>query len=65
MRKKIRDKFYCTEDSDTITKKFWSYVKNTSKNSRIPEIVHYKTSISSKAGVKATMFNNFFCEQQL
>ena len=63
MRKKIRDNLYCTEDSDTITKKFWSHVKNTSKNSRIPEIVHYKTSISSKAGVKATMFNNFFCEQ--
>ena len=63
MRKKIRDNLYCTEDSDIITKKFWSHVKNTSKNSRIPKIVHYKTSISSKAGVKATMFNNFFCEQ--
>ena len=39
MRKKIRDNLYGTEDSDIITKKFWSHVKNTTKSSRIPEIV--------------------------
>ena len=63
MRKKIRYNLYDTEDSNIITEKFWSHVKNSSKSSRIPEIVHYKKSISSNAGVKATMFNNFFCEQ--
>ena len=63
MRKKIRDNLYGTEDSNIITKKFWSHVKNTTKSSCIPEIVHYKNSISSNAGVKAAMFNNFFCEQ--
>ena len=63
MRKKIRDNLYDVEDSNIITKKFWSHVKNASKSSRIPEIVHYKNSISSNAGVKATIFNNFFCEQ--
>ena len=63
MRKKIRDNLYDAEDSNIITKKFWSHVKNAFKSSRIPEIVHYKNSVSSNAGVKATMFNNFFCEQ--
>ena len=63
MKKKIQDNLYNVEDSNIITKKFWSHVKNASKSSRIPEIVHYKNSISSNAGVKATMFNNFFCEQ--
>ena len=51
------------QNRNNLTKKFWSYVKSTSKSTRIPELVYLKGKTSSDSKTKADMFNEFFYKQ--
>ena len=46
-----------------ITKKFWSYVKSSSKSHRIPECVSYKNILRNRPIDQANLFNTFFHDQ--
>ena len=61
--KKMASSFEDEEDSNLITKKFWSYVKATSKNTRIPEQIHLNDVHKSDHSEQANLFNTFFHEQ--
>ena len=61
--KKLGDSFDDSEDSNLITKKFWSYVKATSKNTRIPEMVHLDDVYKTDRSEQAHLFNNYFQRQ--
>ena len=60
---KMRENLYDYEDTNLLSKKFWTYVKRTNKSNRIPEIVFRGSSISSDTKTKADMFNKFFYDQ--
>ena len=51
------------QNRNNLTKKFWSYIKSTSKSTRIPELVYSKGKTSSDSKTKADMFNEFFYNQ--
>ena len=51
------------QNRNNLTKKFWSYVKSTSKSTRIQELVYQKGKTSSDPKTKADMFNGFFYNQ--
>ena len=51
------------QNRNNLTKKFWSYVKSTSKSTRIPELVYLNGKTSSDSKTKADMFNEFFYNQ--
>ncbi|MCP4459038.1 MAG: hypothetical protein GY816_13600, partial [Cytophagales bacterium] len=61
--KKLGDSFEDSEDSNLITKKFWSYVKATSNNTRIPEMVHLNDVFKTNPADQAQLFNNYFQQQ--
>ena len=63
VNQKMRKNLYDYEDRNLLSKKFWTYVKRTSKSKRIPEIVRRDSSVSSDARIKANMFNKFFYDQ--
>ena len=63
IKSKMRDNLYCSNDRNTITKKFWAHVKSKSKSNRIPEVVRHKDSISYNNLNKANMFNKYFYDQ--
>ncbi len=53
-----------TDESDnTVSKKFWSYIKSNTKCGRIPEVVHYKGRYRSNKVDQCESFNKFFCDQ--
>ena len=52
-----------SEDTNLISKKFWSYLKSTSKSSRIPESVQYGSRFRSEPADQADIFNEFFSNQ--
>jgi len=60
---KMRSNFDDTSNPNSLTKKFWSYVKSSSNTSRIPDIVSCKGRFRSEPIDKANLFNNYFCEQ--
>ena len=45
------------QQRNTLTKKFWSYVKSTTKSSRIPETVYMDSESSCNPERKANKFN--------
>ena len=51
------------QNRNNLTKKFWSYVKSTSKSTRIPQLVYQKGKTGSDPKTKADMFNEFFYNQ--
>ena len=59
----MRENLYDYEDRNLLSKKFWTYVKRTSKSKRITEIVRRDSIISTDAKIKANMFNKFFHDQ--
>ena len=63
IRRKMYSNFSDKQSENTITKKFWSYVKASSNSHRIPEIVHYKEIFKSDFKGQADLFNSFFYEQ--
>ena len=63
IKSKMRDNLYCSNDRNTITKKFLAHVKSRSKSNCITEVVKHKDSISSNNLNKANMFNKYFYDQ--
>ena len=61
--KKMSDSFEDAEDSGLISKRFWAYVKATSNNTRIPELVHLGEIFKSKPLDQSELFNKFFYDQ--
>ena len=51
------------QNRNNLTKKFWSYVKSTSKSTRIPEVVYLNGKTSSDPKTKVKVFNEFFYNQ--
>ena len=51
------------QNRNNLTKKFWSYIKSTSKSTRIPELVYLNGKTSSDSKTKTDMFNEFFYNQ--
>ena len=50
----------CDSNRNKLSKKFWSYIKSASKNTRVPETVYLGGKSSSDPKLKADMFNKFF-----
>ena len=65
VNQKMRDNLYDFEDTNLLSKKFWTYVKRISKTSRIPELVcrGSNTCICNDTKGKADMFNKYFSDQ--
>lgn len=62
--KKMRDNLLGEEeDSNFITKKFWSYVKSKSNSHSIPELVHLNDTFRSDPAEQADLFNTHFYNQ--
>ena len=53
----------CDTNRNTLTKKFWYYVKSASKNTGIPETIYHRGKSSNDTKVKAGMFNSFCFDQ--
>ena len=60
---KMDNSFDDEDDSGLITKKFWSYVKATSKNTRIPELVFLDETYKSNPCEQAELYNSYFYKQ--
>ena len=59
----MKDNLYDFEDTNLLSKKFWTYVKCTSKTSRIPELVCRGSNTCNDTKGKADMFNKYFTDQ--
>ena len=68
-RNTVKDKraMYYTDnemnDNNTISKKFYKYLKSLSGSTRIPDLISNDEKSSSQNSEKCTMFNKFFCAQ--
>ena len=51
------------ENRNILTKKFWSYLKSTTKSTRIPEVVSSGTIVASEPIAKAKLFSEHFRKQ--
>ena len=51
------------ENRNIRTKKFWSYLKSTTKSTRIPEVVSNGTIVASEPIAKAKLFSKHFRKQ--
>ena len=67
IKKLIKHKMSANFDDDLspncITKKFWSYVKSSSKSPRIPETMHINGKFRTDPTDKANLFNEHFHRQ--
>ena len=64
VQQKMRDNIMNDdEDSNLITKKFWSFVKSSSNSQRIPELIHHDDVYRSDPSQQAELFNNYFYSQ--
>ena len=59
----MRANFENFDKPNSITKKFWSYVKSTSNTSRIPGRIFYEGKHANCPSKKATLFNEYFYKQ--
>ena len=50
-------------NENQIKKTFWSFLKSSSKSSRIPDVIHYKGRYRSNKMDQCDLFNKFFCDQ--
>ena len=57
--------FEDNDDPNLITKKFWSYVKATSNNTRIPEMVILEGVFKTNPSDQAELFNAYFTNNSL
>jgi hypothetical protein len=63
VNEKMISNFSEDDDPALISKKFWSYVKSTSKSSRIPDTVNYHGRFRNNPRDQAELFNEYFEEQ--
>ena len=59
----MRANFENFEKPNSITKKFWSYVKSASNTSRIPDCIFHEGKHANCPNKKATLFNEHFYKQ--
>ena len=59
----MRANFENFEKPNSITKKFWSYVKGASNTSRIPDRIFYEGKHANCPNKKATIFDEYFYKQ--
>lgn len=62
MCKKINN-YLDVSTSNSLSKRFWSHVKTSSKTTRIPETMYCKDVSRSNPLENASLFNNFFASQ--
>ena len=55
----MRDNLFDDSKPSSLTKKFWSYVKCSSKSSSIPEHVFHNNVHATDSTKKANLFNTF------
>ena len=63
VKAKMRANFENFEKPNSITKKFWPYVKVASNTSRIPDRIFYEAKHVNCPNKKATLFNEYFYKQ--
>ena len=63
VKRKMKDNFEDDDDTNLITKKFWSYVKVNSKSYRIPELIHLGNVFRTEPLQQAELFNEHFFSQ--
>ena len=64
VQQKMRDNLLGDDDdSNFITKKFWSYVKSNSNSHRIPELIHLHSTFRSDPADQTELFNTHFYNQ--
>ena len=59
----MRSNFEDDISPNTITKKFWSYVKASSKSSRIPDKMYLNSTARNNPTEVANLFNQHFYNQ--
>ena len=60
---KMRDNLANVDDSNLISKNFYSYVKSKSNSTRIPEKVYCDNCFKETPKEQAELFNNYFADQ--
>ena len=60
IKTKMRSNFEDDISPNTITKKFWSYVKASSKSSRIPDKMYLNSTVRNNPTEVANLFNQHF-----
>jgi hypothetical protein len=63
IRSKMNSNFSDEHSTNSITKKFWSYVKSTTNSHRIPEMVNLNGTHRATPEGQADLFNDFFFRQ--
>ena len=63
IKSKMKANLIDSSNPQTITKKFWSFVKSNSNTSRIPNEVHYSGIYANSDQRQAHLLNNYFFEQ--
>ena len=59
----MRSNFSSDQSENSISKKFWSYVKAASNSHRIPESVYFNDQHRTNFSDQANLFNKFFFDQ--
>ena len=63
VQEKMSANFNDDEDNAVISKKFWGYLKASSKTSRIPETMTYKGKFRNNPQDQSELFNTYFADQ--
>ena len=63
VNQKMKDNFTTESEPDSISKKFWSFVKAANKSHRIPNSVNYEGCHRTDNKEQAELFNKFFYDQ--
>ena len=59
----MNDNLLMSNDTNIITKKFFSYLKTNSKSHRIPENINYNGVIRNEPKDQAELFNAYFYDK--
>ena len=63
MKSKMRSALCDSSNPNTLTKKFWSYVKNASNSTRIPDSICRNGIYTNEPSKQAELFNSYFYDQ--
>ena len=63
VKSKMKDNFASNNDTVSINKKFWAYVKSANNCHRIPNSVNYNGNHRTNKVDQAELFNKFFYDQ--
>ena len=63
MKSKMRSALSDSSNPNTLTKKFWSYVKNASNSTRMPDSICRNGIYANEPSKQAELFNSYFYDQ--